>query len=315
MDIDRLDLDLLVTLDTLLAERNVSRAAKRLNLSQPALSARLNRLRDMFEDQLLLPAQRGMLPTQRALELQEPLHQALEGVRRVLAEGARFDPASAKATISIAASDYGQYSVLVPLARVLRKQAPGLRIVWRTIDSEVLTEQMERGDVHLAVMTPESAPEQLRMRKLYRERYVTIVRTGHPAVQGKLDLDTFCTLDHIVVSPQGGGFSGPADAALEAVGRNRRVVLSAPGFLIVPEIVARSDLVALVPHRIARDRAGQLQILEPPLAVPGFEFAMVWHDRTNTHPLQRWVREQIAVVVGGDVAPGRRMTSNRRRRR
>jgi DNA-binding transcriptional LysR family regulator len=300
VDIERLDLDLLVTLDTLLAERNVTRAAGRLNLSQPALSARLNRLRDIFEDPLLLPAQRGMLPTQRALELQAPLHEALDGVRRVVAESAQFEPSSAVAAIAIAASDYGQYSILMSIASVLRTEAPGIRIVWRTIDASALTAQMERGEVHLAVMTPETAPEPLRMRKLYRERYVAIARADHPVVHGKIDLEAFCALDHVVVSPQGGGFSGPADAALEAIGRSRHVVLSAPGFLIVPEIIARSDLIALVPYRIARDRADRLQIVEPPLAVPGFEIAMVWHDRTTTHPLQRWLRERIAVLADPD---------------
>jgi DNA-binding transcriptional LysR family regulator len=299
MDTDRLDLDLLVTLDTLLAERNVTRAARRLNLSQPALSARLTRLRDIFEDQLLLPAQRGMVPTQRALELQGPLHDALETVRRVVAEGARFEPSTAEVTIAIAASDYTQYCVLMPLVSALRTEAPGIRIVWRTIDASVLTAQMERGEVGLALMTPESAPEQLRMRKLYRERYVAIVRADHPVVRGHVDLEVFCALDHVVVSPQGGGFSGPADAALEAAGRSRRVVLSAPGFLVVPEIIARSDMIALVPHRIARDRADRLQILEPPIAVPGFEMGMVWHDGTTTHPAQRWLRQRIAALVNG----------------
>jgi DNA-binding transcriptional LysR family regulator len=297
VDIERLDLDLLVTLDMLLAERNVTRAARRLNLSQPALSARLTRLRDIFEDPLLLPAQRGMLPTKRALELQAPLHEALEGVRRVVAESARFEPSSAATAIAIAASDYNQYSILMPLVAVLRTEAPGIRIAWRTIDASVLTAQMERGEVDLALMTPETAPEPLRMRKLYRERYVAIARAGHPIVQGSLDLDAFCALDHVVVSPQGGGFSGPTDTALEAIGRSRRVVLSAPGFLIVPEIIARSDMIALVPHRIVGDRSVQLQILEPPLTVQGFEIAMVWHDRTTTHPLQRWLRERIAALA------------------
>ncbi|MBA8879520.1 LysR family transcriptional regulator [Phyllobacterium myrsinacearum] len=308
MDINKLDLNLLVTLDTLLAERNVTRAAKRLNLSQPALSARLTRLREILGDQLLLPVQRGMLPTQRALELQAPLHEALESVRRVVAEGASFEASTAQATITIAASDYVQYSVLLQLTAVLRTEAPGIRIVWRTIDASVLMAQMERGEVDLALMTPESAPEQLRMRKLYRERYVAIVRTHHPLVQGSIGLDVFCALDHVVVSPQGGGFSGPTDIALEAIGRRRRVVLSAPAFLIVPEIIARSDMIALVPQCILHDRSDRLQTLEPPLQVPGYDMAMVWHDRTTTHPVQRWLREKIAKLansVAGVIAETR----------
>ncbi|MGO4448287.1 LysR family transcriptional regulator [Phyllobacterium sp. TAF24] len=303
MDINRLDLNLLVTLDTLLAERNVTRAAKRLNLSQPALSARLARLRDILGDQLLLPVQRGMVPTQRALELQTPLHEALESVRRVVAEGASFEPSTAVATISIVASDYVQYSILMLLADALRTEAPGVRIAWRSIEASQLIPPMERGEVDLALITPDFAPEQLRMRKLYRERYVAIVRTDHPIVRGSIDLDIFCALDHVIVSPQGGGFTGPTDEALEAVGRNRRVVLSTPGFLMVPELIERSDMIALVPYRIARDRSQRLQILEPPLIVPGFNIAMVWHDRTTTHPVQRWLREKIAAIATGDPGP------------
>jgi DNA-binding transcriptional LysR family regulator len=300
MDTSRLDLNLLVTLDTLLAERNVTHAARRLNLSQPALSARLTRLREILGDPLLIPAQRGMVLTQRALELQAPLHEALEGVRNVLTEGAPFEPFSAEATVAIAASDYVQYSVLIPLATALRTEAPKVRIVWRVIDASTLTAQMERGEVDLALTIPESAPETLRMRELYREQYVTIARTDYPLVQGNVDLDLFCALDHVVVSPQGGGFVGPTDVALEAVGRRRRVVLSAPGFLIVPEIIAHSDMISLVPRRIARDRSDRLQIMEPPITVPGFEMAIVWHDRTTTHPVQRWLRERIAAIVSSE---------------
>lgn len=297
MDIERLDLNLLVTLDTLLAERNVSRAAKRLHLSQPAISTRLTRLRELLGDPLLLPAQRGMIPTQRALELQAPLHAALEGVRQVVAEGSPFDPATATATIAIAASDYVQYSILMPLALALRREAPGLGIAWRTIDTSILDTQMARGEVDLALTTPETAPETLRMRTLYREAYVAIVRPDHPALPGPLDLDTFCRLDHVIVSPEGGGFHGPVDAALAAIGLRRRVALSAPGFLVVPEIVARSNMIALVPTRVADDRVGRVRLLEPPLSVPGFDMAMVWHDRTTTHPLHRWLRQRIIELI------------------
>ncbi len=297
MDIERLDLNLLMTLDTLLAERNVSRAAERLHLSQPAISTRLTRLRELLGDPLLLPAQRGMIPTQRALELQAPLHAALESVRQVVASTSPFDPATASATVTLAASDYVQYAVLLPLALALRREAPGLAIAWRTLDHAALAAQMARGEIDLALTMPEMAPDALRMRRLYHEHYVAIARSGHPEVGDPLDLDTFCALEHVIVSPQGGGFRGPVDDALAAVGRRRRVALSAPGFLVVPEIVARSELLALVPSRVAAGRDEQLQRLAPPLIVPGFDMALLWHERTTTHPLQRWLRQRLADLV------------------
>lgn len=289
----RIDLNLLVALDALLAERNVTHAARRLNLSQPALSAQLARLRDLFGDPLLLPAQRGMLPTQRARELQDPLRRALDEVRSVLVAGSRFDPAQATFTARIAASDYTQQAILLPLRHALAHDAPGMSFAFRAIAAGDLVAQMERGDVDVALMVPETAPERLRARVLFAERYVAIVRRDHPAVGPELDLDTFCALDHVVVSPQGGGFVGPADAALAAHGRTRRVAMSVPGFLIVPEIVAGSEMIALVPERLARQGGARFRILEPPVPVPGFDIAMVWHDRTTDHPAQRWLRARL----------------------
>ncbi|WAS95822.1 LysR family transcriptional regulator [Nannocystis punicea] len=299
MDSSRLDLNLLVALDALLAERNVTRAARRLHLSQPALSAQLQRLRELLGDPLLIPAQRGMTPTRRALELQAPLHEALEGVRAVLAAGAGFDPATARLTITIAASDYMQYALLMPLAFQLRREAPGVRLAWRALDDAQLAGQAERGEVDLGLITPETAPEQLRSRKVLDERYVVIVRRDHPRVTGAVDLDLLCALDHVVVSPRGGGFTGPTDLALAAHGRERRVVLSVPSFLMVPELVARSDMAALVPARLARDRADRLQLLEPPVPVPGFAIAMVWHRRISRHPALTWFRDRVRSFARG----------------
>jgi len=293
MDTSRLDLNLLATLDALLAERNVTHAARRLNLSQPALSARLTRLREILGDPLLIPAQRGMVLTERARELREPLHAALEAVRQVVTTTAHFDPATAKATITIAASDYVQYAVLMPLICRLRRDAPGIRIAWRVINLPALIGQMERGEVDIALTTPESAPDILRQRALYREKYVSIARIGHAEIAGSIDLDLFCRLDHVLVSPEGGGFTGPTDIALGALGRMRLTCLSSPGFLMVPEIVSRSDMIALVPHRIVQGRGLPLQILPPPICVPGFDIVMAWHDRTTAHPIHRWVRERI----------------------
>lgn len=238
-----------------------------------------------------------MIPTERALELQEPLHNALEGVRRVVAENSPFDPSTITATIAIAASDYVQYAILMPLLDVLRRDAPGIKVAWRTIDTSMLDSQMARGDVSLALSTPETAPETLRMRKIYREEYVAIARCDHPAIGRSLDLDSFCALEHVIVSPEGGGFEGPADDALAALGRKRNVALSAPGFLVVPEIVARSDMIALVPSRVAQGRTGQIRMFDPPMPVTGFDMALIWHDRTTTHPLHRWLRDRITALI------------------
>ncbi len=297
MDTRNLDLGLLVTLEALLAEGNVTRAARRLNLSQPALSARLARLRDALGDPLLIPAQRGMVLTQRAVELQHPLHEALEGVRKAVADGAPSDPATMQASLVIAASDYVQYALLTRFSVALRTEAPKVRIAWRALDVLALATQLERGEVDLALASPDHAPAAMRQRQLYWEGYAVIARQGHPAVQGYVSLDVFCTLEHVVVSPQGGGFSGPADAALEAVGRRRTVALSTSGFLIVPEVVSRSDMIALIPRRVADGWSDRLQVLEPPLTIPGFTIASVWHDRTTNQPAQRWLRERLTMLA------------------
>jgi DNA-binding transcriptional LysR family regulator len=297
MDTRNLDLGLLVTLEALLAEGNVTRAARRLNLSQPALSARLARLRDEFGDPLLIPAQRGMVLTQRALELRQPLHDALEGVRRVVEDGMPCDPETMEATLVIASTDYMQYALLTRFSVALRTEAPRVRIAWRALDVLALSSQLERGEVDLVLASPDHAPAAMRQRQLLREESVVIARQGHPDVQGRLSLDVFCALEHVVVSPKGGGFSGPADAALEAVGRRRTVALSTSGFLIVPEVVSRSDMIALIPRRIADGWSDRVQVVEPPLTIPGFTIASVWHDRTTNHPAKRWLRERLTMLA------------------
>jgi DNA-binding transcriptional LysR family regulator len=297
MDTTNLDLGLLVTLEALLAEGNVTRAARRLNLSQPALSARLARLRDELGDPLLIPARRGMVLTQRAVELRQPLHDALEGLRRVMADQMPSDPATMEATLVIAATDYMQYALLTRFLVALRTEAPKVRIAWRALDVLALATQLERGEIDLGLTSPDHAPAAMRQRQLLREDYAVIARQGHPAVQGHLSLDVFCALEHVVVSPRGGGFSGPADAALEAIGRRRTIALSTSGFLIVPEVVSRSDMIALVPRRIAYGWSDRVQVVEPPLTIPGFTIASVWHDRTTNHPAQRWLRERLATLA------------------
>ena len=293
-----MDLNLLVTLEALLAEQNVTKAANRLHLSQPAVSAQLSRLRDLFDDPLLIPAQRGMTPTAKALELRDPLRHALDQVRAALAEHRHFDPGNAKLTVAIACTDYLQAVVARPLAVALRKQAPGVRIALRHLDPPQLEAQMVRGDVDLALMTPEHGPGSLRARRLFDERYVLIGRKRHPGLRRGLTAEEFARLDHVIVSLRGGDFTTPVDDGLAALGYQRNVVLSAASFLIVPEIVSHSNFVALVPERLVRDRRDELKIVECPFPVPGFTVSMLWHERNHGHSGQRWVRETVMEVTG-----------------
>ena len=297
MDTKRLDLNLLVTLETLLVEQNVTKAAARLNLSQPAVSAQLNRLRHEFDDPLLIPAQRGMTPTAKAMELLEPLRQALDQVRATVVSHRNFDPAKAKLTVSIACTDYLQAAVVKPLVVELRTRAPGVRVALRNLDVRQLDAQMTRGDVDLALMTPQAASPSLRTRHLFDERYVLIGRRQHPRLREGISVEEFAEMDHVIVSLDGGGFVTPVDSALADLGHRRNAVLSAASFLFVPEIVSHSDFVALVPERLVRDRADKLMVIDCPFPVEGFAVGMVWHERSHGHGGQRWIREAIVSLM------------------
>ena len=308
MDSKRLDLNLLVTLEALLVEQNVTKAAARLHLSQPAVSAQLSRLRDVFDDPLLIPAQRGMTPTAKAIELLAPLRQALDQVRATVDTHRDFDPAHASLTVTIACTDYLQTALVKPLVIELARRAPGVRVALRHLDTARLMAQMARGDVDLALMTPQAAPPGLRARHLFDERYVLIGRRGHPQLRDEITVEEFARLQHVVVSLRGGDFSTPVDDALAALGHHRHVVLSAASFLFVPEIVSQSDLVALVPQRLVRGDADRFIVIECPFPVDGFAVGLVWHERTHGHNGQRWIREAIVALVNDalDLAAPRR---------
>jgi DNA-binding transcriptional LysR family regulator len=297
LDTKRLNLNLLVTLEALLVERNVTKAAARLHLSQPAVSTQLSRLRGWFDDPLLIPAQRGMTPTAKAVELLEPLRRALDQVRATVDSHSNFNPAKAKMIVTIACTDYLQAAVVKPLVVELRKKAPGVRVAMRNLDLSQLETQMERGDVDLALMTPQAAPPSCRTRHLFDERYVLIGRRNHPRLRAKITVEEFVRLEHVIVSLRGGDFVTPVDNALAALGQRRNVVLSAASFLFVPDIVSQSDFVALVPERLVRHRIGELKRIDPPLPVEGFAVGMVWHERSHGHSGQRWIRETILALM------------------
>jgi DNA-binding transcriptional LysR family regulator len=297
VDLHRIDLNLLVSLDMLLAERNVTHAARRLSLSQPALSAQLRQLRDLFRDPLLLPAARGMTPTARALELQAPLREMLATLSNLVAERQPFDPAVADNTFRIAATDSIQAAVCVPLIARVRNLAPGVRMALFPADSPRLAEQLASGELDLAFSTSQSMPESLKTRPVYDETFLCLLRRGHPAGARPLDLDVFCRLDHVLVSPAGGGFAGVVDDVLARLGRKRRVVASLTSFLVAPALVAESEMICTVPARLARRSSGALNVLAPPCEVGAFSVHMGWHPRTDSDPAQKWLRDQVLAAA------------------
>ena len=298
------DIELLVTLEALLTTRNVTHVARRLHLSQPTVSVRLGKLRHLFADPLLTPGPRGMRPTTRGLELLAPLREALSGVERMLSAQTPFDPARTEMTWRVVASDYSQHAILLPLLTRLRRDAPGVRVAVYTPVPAEIARMAERGDIDIAILTAEIVPESLRSTILFAERYQFIARQRHPLLgEGPITLAQYCALDHMVVSPEGGGFKGPTDVLLEARRHKRRVVLSVPHFLSVPELVRHSDMVAMLPGRLLKGRSEGLQLRDAPVQPPGFEMAMSWHERVHLDPAHAWLRAQVVAAVSQTAAP------------
>jgi DNA-binding transcriptional LysR family regulator len=253
----------------------------------------LARLRELFGDPLLLRSARGMLPTPRALELLAPIKQVLDEIDAIIQPRAAFDPDSAEHTFTLSASDYVEYALLPTLVDYLERNAPRVRLEVRPLDLQTVAKQMEIGDVDLCITGLLNAPAGMHETTLYTERIVSVVRRNHPAVGEKLTLETFCRLEHITVSVQGSSFSARIDEALAILGLRRYARLAVQHFLLVPEIVARSDMISALPERLALGYANKLRILEPPIELAGLSVGQVWHERNQREPAQIWLREVV----------------------
>ena len=293
----RIDLNLLVTLQALLEELNVTRAAERLHLAQPTVSVQLSRLRQLFDDPLLLPGPRGMRATARAEALREPLAEALSALQRAVAPTQAFDPALADLTWRIMASDFGETTVVLPALPGLRQAAPRTRVAVIGLVPGQMVQQSERGAIDLAIHITAEAPPSLHHRPLFQERYVLAGRRDHPRLKRRPTLRQFCALDHVIVSPDGGGFHGNTDSALAHVGARRNVVLSVPHFLFLRNVLLRTDLVAMMPSRLV-EQDPALKAVPAPIDVPGFEMVMLWHERVHRDPAHRWLRDRILASLG-----------------
>jgi len=287
-DIRSLDLNLLKALDALLDERSVTRASERLSLTQPAVSGMLARLRDYFGDPLFVRTSHGMVPTLRANELSVPVKKILTEIA-ILLKPTHFEPVTAELTYTIAATDYALKAVIVPLMAALKQYAPLVRVAVRPVDNERIYHQLSRGEVDLALVTPETTPDDLHGRALYEEKYVCIARGHHPlAAASKMTVEQFCEQEHILVSTEG-RFTGVTDEVLAELNLKRRVGMSVNSFLVIPDILRLTDMIAVVPNRMI-PLESDLAIIPLPLNIPGFTKSMAWHERTHRDPAHQWIR-------------------------
>lgn len=291
------DLNLLLALDALLRERSVTRAGAALGLSQPATSHALARLRELFDDELLVRRNHDMEPTALAESLIAPLRDVLGDVEELLWRSRGFDPATADRELAIAMTDLVQ-ATLVPAMLARLPLGARLRLRLRPLVGELPERALAEGELDLAIGTILSPPAAMRVTTLFHETFLALVRRGHPCLDAPMTPEVYAGLHHVLVASPGDG-PGVVDFKLAAHGLRRAVVLRTPHFLAVAPLVAASDLVCTLPARIARAAAEGHAVVafEPPIELPGFDVAMYWHPRRERDPAVRWLREHARAAA------------------
>jgi len=300
----KIDFHLLRCLDVLLTERSVTRAAERMNMSQPGMSNVLSRLREAFGDPLLVRTPKGMEPTARAEDVWPTVREALDGIERALTGGSEFDPATASLNVTIATTDYAGFVLFPKIMQRLEQEARGITITIRPPDPTHIREWLEEGAGEIAIGFVPTAAETLKTTTIYRDRLVCVARRGHPAIAGDISLDAYTVARHVIF---GSAFTGIStlelflDEWLETEGIVRQAGMRVPSALLSPHIIAETDMIATLPAGFVgrfRDTL-PLQIMELPFTAPEMSVGMFWHERTHKNPAMVWLRELIRNAAGG----------------
>lgn len=296
VDLRGVDLNLLVALDALIEERNVTRAAGRLRMSQPAASRALGRLRALFSDALLVDGPGGYILSARAEAMRPALRRTLAGIGEML-QAPAFDPATARGSVRLLLPDLLAATLAPHLLARFATEAPGLDLDIAPPGADPI-EALERDDADAIVGVIDEAPAGIRRRRLYQDRLVTLMRADHPMAAGRLTLARFLALAHMTVSVTGVGPS-PLDERLARLGHTRRVKLRVPNFLAAVEIAARSDLVMTLPSTLAHTASARERLiaLRPPLDLGRFAMSLVWHARHQDAPRHVWLRRAIVAAA------------------
>jgi DNA-binding transcriptional LysR family regulator len=289
------DLNLLITLDVLLAEGSVARAAQRLRLSPSAMSRALARLRETTGDPLLVRAGRGLVPTPRALELREHVSRLVQDAEAVLRPAEQLDLKQLVRTFTLRTSDGFVENFGPALIARAGEQAPGVRLHFvqkLSKDSAALRDGSV--DLETGVVGGTTSPE-VRTRALFEDRFVGVVRTGHPLSEGEITASRYAAGRHILVSRRGLD-KGPMDEALEALGLQREIITVVGGFSAALALARASDLIATVPARHTQNLRTGLHSFDLPFELPPITISMLWHPRMDADSAHRWLRECVREV-------------------
>jgi len=305
VNVNRVDLNLLVYLDALLRERNVTRAANQLNLSQPAMSNGLRRLRELFDDPLLVRTSEGMTPTERALELEPVIRDVLTSIEQAVQPRTEFEPANAHRVFRIMASDYAEATLFPSVLAKLRTLAPGITLDIMT-PSDVSFLDVERGKVDMVINRFDSMPQSFHQIHLWNDSFTCVINTDNPVLDD-FSLENYLRGDHVWVSKTGMGVGvgvnpddvqrlGWVDAALSKLGEKRQIRVFTRHYQAAMTLAEQNDLIVTLPTRAAQLKRDNPRVVlrEPPLEIPPLELKMAWSPLLQHNPANKWLRKLIA---------------------
>lgn len=301
MDFKGLDLNLLVAFSALMKERNVTHAATKAAVSQPAMSAALSRLRTHFGDPLFIRSASGLLPTARAKEIGVHVSKALNELTYLLVPGADFSPENLEMSFTLGMPEYPLMVVLPGIMRAISQQAPGVTLHVRTfIDRDESVGMLDSGEVDMVIgITPTQSKNRIFSQYLFSDSFVTLIRRDNKNAAGGMTLEAYLAMRHILVSPEGHHY-GQVDEQLRELGLTRELRLTVPTMFGVSGIIEQTDYVATVLRRsvLAGEKNENVAMITPPVAMPEVPFHLLWHKRSDDSPAQKWLRGLISTVTG-----------------
>ena len=300
MHISRVDLNLFIVFEAIYAEGSVTRASLKLNLTQPAISHALGRLRLMFDDPLFVRQGHLMVSTPLARSIIEPVRHSLRGFEVTLNKLNRFDPASTEKEFTLALRDVLESTVLPPLMAALEQDAPHARVAAVQVDRRELESELQAGTLDCAIDVLLPLGSDVRHARILVDRTLVVARRGHPRLQGGITLDQYLQEEHVLASSRRKG-PGIEDFELSRLGMQRKIRLRCQHYFAACRVVSRTDLILTMPERYARVANQQFdnQLLPLPLEMPAWDVYLYWHANVEDDPANRWLRERLTAAMVG----------------